>query len=638
MIEPMVSRTLQSVISNFARRLRPHPSLPLERPGDHDRANAAAAEPSHPLGHPTPDAESIALPTSTLPFPTPATDAATDDIPLPAGELITTDDGLLPLSSDQRTFVAIWANGAVWIRRGQEHHPVVHDTLVRARRLDRPATLRRPISVPAASLARAYASRKSQARIEDTAAAQRQIADLVREYYEAGFSDLALILDGEAVRFEGRIHNALIRLPRDYTVLEAEEMMRGTWYLTNDNVGDYNEAIHQSIGITLTNPEAAKYRWPEGLEFIRVTFWRTGFGTEMHIRMPRGEVAQSSFLALSYDLDHCALLEAAIRAPNGVTWFCGQVGSGKSVSQKTFLHRLYEYRDRAIKIAVIEDTVEGRIPFASQILLPPAQGNTAIAQAYTETFRVLLRGRPDAIMAGESRDLAAVECLQQAKSIGARATTTFHIQTVWMLHQRLKMIGLRDDALYDPLLFHTVVAQDLTRKLCAYCKIPILYSEQARHSGLLDRLSVLLASTPRGFWPWPANAIDNVCVANPQGCEHCRVRLPSGVRHIALPKSIAGMSGRTLVAEVVHFDTRMLELIKTRGPSAARDDWIDRLGGHHRAAHAVKKMLTGILSPATVEDHFPPLDELAITAGLEPLYSFGLDTIAQTTPLETNPC
>ena len=105
-------------------------------------------------------------------------------------------------------------------------------------------------------------------------------------------------------------------------------------------------------------------------------------------------------------------LKSMLGSPNGIIYFTGPTGSGKTT---TLYMILSELSKRAVNISTIEDPVEKNLPKINQM-----QVNNQAGLTFEAGLRALLRQDPDIIMVGETRDV-------ETASISVRSAITGHL-------------------------------------------------------------------------------------------------------------------------------------------------------------------------------------------------------------------
>src|SRR5690606_3529251 len=183
------------------------------------------------------------------------------------------------------------------------------------------------------------------------------------------------------------------------------------------------------------------------------------------------------------------------------------------------------------------------------------------------------------IVAGELR-------LRETMDAALKSAITNHL-TWGMLHAssathvltRLQESGIELGYLCDPAIFRLFSNQSLVPQLCPHCSTPY---EQSAH-----RLSHSLRFRVERF----CNP-DKVRLRGP-GCKHCY----RGALRV-----------RTIVAEVLTTNDRLLSVYREGGANAMRRAWVRDHGGVTKTAHMIQKINAGIHDPANAERFLTPLD------------------------------
>lgn len=145
---------------------------------------------------------------------------------------------------------------------------------------------------------------------------------------------------------------------------------------------------------------------------------------------------------------------------HGMILVTGPTGSGKS----TTLHACLQHVATPDKnIITVEDPVEYNADNISQI-----QVNTKVGLTFAAGLRSILRQDPDIIMVGEIRDNETAEIALRSALTGHLLLSTLHTNDATSALSRLMDMGIENFLISSTLL--GVLAQRLTRKLCAHCK------------------------------------------------------------------------------------------------------------------------------------------------------------------------
>lgn len=205
-----------------------------------------------------------------------------------------------------------------------------------------------------------------------------------------------------------------------------------------------------------------------------------------------------------------AVLSDLLAKPQGLLFFTGPVGSGKSTSIYGALQHLREARGGTAQIATIEDPIELAVPGAAQ-----TQVNRSTGLDFAAGLRAILRQDPNVIVVGEIRDAETAGIAIQAGLTGHLILTTVHADSSAGVFNRLLEMRVEPAILASVSL--AAISQRLVRTLCRCRAVKEPTAEQ------LERLS----STGLGQGPF----------FGPVGCERC---------------GQTGYDGRTAVFEVLH--------------------------------------------------------------------------------------
>ncbi len=158
---------------------------------------------------------------------------------------------------------------------------------------------------------------------------------------------------------------------------------------------------------------------------------------------------------------------AAIAAPWGMILCTGPTGSGKSTTLYSGIKEVMSVEDNLV---TVEDPVEYQLEGINQVQVSVKRGLT-----FAAALRAILRQDPDTVMIGEIRDLETAEIAVQAALTGHLVLSTVHTNDAASTITRLVDMGI------DPFMVASsvvlVVAQRLSRRLCAECKEPVKLSK-----------------------------------------------------------------------------------------------------------------------------------------------------------------
>ncbi len=290
---------------------------------------------------------------------------------------------------------------------------------------------------------------------------------------------------------------------------------------------------------------------------FRVSLMPSVHGEDAVIRILDKESISEQFSELRLDI--LGFPEAELRRfrkyiaePYGMVLVTGPTGSGKTT---TLYGALSEIKSSEDKIVTIEDPVEYQLAGITQIPINEKKGLT-----FARGLRSILRHDPDKIMVGEIRDPETAQIAIQSALTGHLVFTTVHANNVFDVLGRFLNMGVEPYQFVSAL--NCVLAQRLTRLICAHCKRPVRVTRAALTESALDPL---LADTHLFY--------------EGLGCVEC---------------GGTGYKGRTAICELLDLTDRIREMILDRKPIShikrvARED-----GMRFLREAAVEKVLDGL--------------------------------------------
>lgn len=259
------------------------------------------------------------------------------------------------------------------------------------------------------------------------------------------------------------------------------------------------------------------------------------------------------------------------RRKEGINIFSGATGSGKSTSLEVLLGMTVRHFESRFNLVTLEDPPEYRIPGAVQ--LPVIDGDWDLG------LRSVMRLDPDIIMIGEIRDMISASAAFRAAMTGHGVWTTLHANDAIAIMQRLGDIGIEMALMLDPANVTGLINQSLVRRLCDHCKRPWLAERHLLDTDLVQRVEK---------WCRP----ESVSLVGP-GCDRCNGK---------------GITGRTIVGEVVVPTLSLMDTYRNDGKAATRRYWVQEMGGITKTAHTIEKISAGHVDPRHAEENVGPID------------------------------
>lgn len=310
-------------------------------------------------------------------------------------------------------------------------------------------------------------------------------------------------------------------------------------------------------------------------------------GNDVVLRILHGEAVSDpkTIEQLGYELSQRESLRLAMMKAIGAIFVAGVTGSGKSTTLMTLM-TMGENR-RQQKYYSIEDPVEYRMYGVSQIPIQRDISAKEDSAGMAEAMRVILRGDPNVIMAGEIRDKETADMFSSAVQSGHRCLTTIHAASGIDIVGRMSSqpIMMPRSVLTSKRFISALVYQALVPTLCKHCSLPA--SEVLDADYLLFIEAKFAVST-----------------------KNMRAKLDAGCAHADCK---AGTGGVTVAAEIILPTAEILMMLQEGKDTTAEMLWraTRRTGfddpdmtGKTAFEHALYKSVLGIVDPRDIEAAF----------------------------------
>ena len=204
--------------------------------------------------------------------------------------------------------------------------------------------------------------------------------------------------------------------------------------------------------------------------------------------------------ALGYPEDFIEKIKLAAAAPNGVIFWTGPTGSGKTESIHAAVVSVNPMA-KGLSVHTIEDPPEKRVSgYAVQMEIMEDDP----ARTGMQLLKSSLRADPDVVIFGEVRDAEMGKLVFEAANTGHLVFTTLHTNTSLDAIVRLNELGINGFLLS---YVRGIAAQRLIRRLCVHCRMkqdePDEYTRY-----VFDRYQVDIRKA-------------DLYIANSEGCASC---------------------------------------------------------------------------------------------------------------------
>lgn len=524
------------------------------------------------------------------------------------GEVLTAPNGKLKIPDESRNLCALFDNGLWLVSASHRRSPLVTSVALMAKRQGYQVDEPRFVTPNIINQAYIYAARHNAASQFDENAIRRKIVHMLESAVAAGANDIHIEAVHNQTRIEFRIDGAL-RVWETWTQREGEQVLSSIF---SHSIGQSGSTANwqEPQAAMLTSDARGKdtISLPAGVISVRcqwVPLSNDGRYLDMRLQYDSAYLFGENFVmadvdSLGFSQEQLRVIQTLRALPGGLRIFTGPVNQGKTTTLRVTLNRRMAETMMQLNCLMIEDPPEGGVIGARQIGVSASVKDEQREKTFVEIMRCALRLDPDIVMLGEIRDLQTAKFAFRLALTGRQVYTTTHVYSALATPKRLRDIGIEPYMVYDHQLIRGMICQRLLRCVCPDCRIPIAeavrelgptYKELARRVraglALMDtrRNKAFVGQSPYDHLAEPD--MKSVFVANPQGC----------------PKCYKGRVGRTICAEVVETDARLMELLQDNLMMEAEEYWLSPVGlnGITMAWHGLEKVRRGDVSPNDAE-------------------------------------
>ncbi len=523
-----------------------------------------------------------------------------------SGEVLTVEEGALKVPAESRNLCALFSSGLWLVSASHRHSPLVTSVAQMARRHGYKVDEPRYVTPNIIRQAYVYAGRQAAMGRLDDNAVRRRVVEMLQKAVDMGANDIHIEASEGRTRVEFRIDGAL-RLWETWTQREGELALSSIYSHSVGQSGataNWQEPQAAMLTSTATGPDSLIL--PKGVISVRCQWVPLSDGgryLDMRLSYDSVHLFGENFImadvdSLGFSQEQLKVVKSLRAAPGGMRVFAGPVNQGKTTTLRVTLNRRMAETNMQLNCLLVEDPPEGGVLGARQVGVSSSVKDEQREKAFVEIMRCALRLDPDIVMLGEVRDIQTAKFAFRLSLTGRQVYTTTHVYSALAVPQRLRDIGLEPYLVYDHHLLRGMICQRLLRGLCPSCRIPIAdaVSELGLHyKELIRRTRAGLALMDASRSVGPGDVYDRlsepdmsqVYVANPDGCASC----------------FKGRAGRTICAEVIETDQKIMELLLDNRLEDASRYWLSPTGlnGVTMLWHSLEKIRRGEVSPEDAE-------------------------------------
>lgn len=479
-------------------------------------------------------------------------------------KVLTAKGGEISIPDELRGMLAFLEDGRLFVSKSHFFNPHVRGFMGRLQHQGRKfQVLQCDLGVVAAQYEQTSAAAESQSNMQVVA---RQLFERAVEQRASDIHIRVSTKNRTSILF--RIHN-------DLTYIEEHTYDFGDQLCTTifQAMADVSDATFEK----LSRQDARiseRSKIPERLDGIRIATTPHVDGYLVVLRLLYNDAAEDADLCrLGFNPEQVHAIDTLKKKPTGVAVIGGPTGSGKSTTLQRILTGVIADAGGRKHVITVEDPPEYPIPGAVQTPVTNASSEEERSREYQKAIKASMRLDPDVIMLSEVRDNPTARLSVQAAMTGHQVWTTVHANDALGIIDRMIDLGVTPSLLMDPIIISGLVCQRLVKTLCPHCKRPLVDHQDhvpadamRRFERVLDLGSVFIRGT---------------------GCPQCRN---------------TGTRGRTVVAEVIPTDERLMTYLRAGDRIGAREYVRRELGAISMLDHVIQKINEGEVDPLQAED------------------------------------
>ncbi|MBE0469820.1 MAG: Flp pilus assembly complex ATPase component TadA [Methyloprofundus sp.] len=320
---------------------------------------------------------------------------------------------------------------------------------------------------------------------------------------------------------------------------------------------------------------------PDDVNSLRINISPTDDGSRGVLCVNRLQYRTANFGTLEsigFNQNQIHSLKYLQSLPNGIVIFSGPTGSGKTTSIAVNIDGILKDCDYTKNCLTIEDPPEIIVPGVIPIKVNIGSTQEEREQSLQLALSNMMRQDPDIAMVGEIRDRSTAEIAFEGAMTGHVVLATLHANNSLAAIYRLRELNVPTYLLHDHKILTGIVAQRLVPKLCPHCK-----------QSLIDHSDKIKSSELKRYQK--VTNFSQIFIRG-DGCDHC---------------NHTGHKGRTVVAEVLITDSKLMQLIASNKVQEAHEYLRGSKGFISLVDAAIEKVEAGLLDPRDAEYEVGPL-------------------------------
>lgn len=530
-----------------------------------------------------------------------------------AGQVLTAESGPLKIPEESRNLCALFDSGLWLVSASHRHSPLVTSVAQAARRQGFRVDEPRYVTPNIVRQAYLYSDRQGVGATFDENTVRRRAVATLEKAVEVGANDIHIEAVNNRTRVEFRIDGAL-RIFETWTQREGEQLLSAIYsHSIGQSGATANWMEPQAAMLTSDTRGKESIQLPKGVISVRcqwVPLSDEGRYLDMRLQYDSAHLFGENFVmadvdSLGFSQEQLKVVQSLRQVPGGMRVFSGPVNQGKTTTLRVMLNRRMSETNMQLNCLMIEDPPEGGVIGARQIGVSASVKDEQRERTFLEIMRCALRLDPDIVMLGEVRDMQTAKFAFRLALTGRQVYTTTHVYAALAIPKRLRDIGIEPYLVYDEHLLRGMICQRLLRGICNECRVSIAqaptelgpqYKDLARR--VRAGLAIMDAERSKSGMGKPAMErlsepdMRYIYVANPEGC----------------PKCYKGLAGRTVCAEVIETDSKLMQLLEENRMEEARTYWLSPAGmyGISMLWHGLEKVRRGEVSPLQAEFELGP--------------------------------